>query len=78
MISFLIKNRKNGSVAYVIALAVRSKNYREVVFLESDFYANHAFFPSSHASEETKLGVISTIELHWRSGITSGEIGCPM
>lgn len=30
---------------------------------ESNFYANHASFPSSRASEETKLGAISTVKL---------------
>lgn len=30
---------------------------------ESNFYADHASFPSSRASEETKLGAISTVKL---------------
>lgn len=33
------------------------------LFSESNFYADHASFPSSRASEETKLGAISTVKL---------------
>jgi len=32
-------------------------------FTESNFYADHASFPSSRVSEETKLGAISIIKL---------------